>query len=466
MPSRPVHWYEGMFLRPHHLQAADRHAREALRKAEDWARPFHYGFRHVELDRDAISNFTAVITACEARFKDGTHVVVPNDTGVDPIDLKPALTGKDSVVLSLAVPRFELGRANVEPRPTADGPRYWVDDEEMEDENTGGQEQILQVRRLRARLLLEGQDTSGYEVLPLARVVRSSATEAPPQLDPTYFPPLLAVDAWRPLWRRLQALHYQMGAVIEQLSSQVVDRGISFDSQVPGDAEALLKLATVNGAFSHLESIGYIKGLPPLLVYSELCRIAGQLAIFTERRRPPNFPGYDHDNLGGCFQTVVEFVQAALKAFPRAAFLKRFFQKAGERLQVAMDREWLAPSRSLYLGVESDLEAQECHELLQALDMKLGSGPQVERIFEKRVQGLKLSPVARPPRALPATQGLLYYQIDRDPTFWPDVEATTSLGIRLNLARASFQGDQMLSVSSPKTGKQANLQFALFVIGS
>ncbi len=38
------------------------------------------------------------------------------------------------------------------------------------------------------------------------------------------------------------------------------------------------------------------------------------------------------------------------------------------------------------------------------------------------------------------------------------------MAIRMNLARASFQTDRILTVELPRGGKTTNLQFALFVI--
>lgn len=464
MPGRMVHWHEGMFLRPQHFQAAERQSRADLRASEDWFHPFNWGFRSIDLDRDAIANYSAVLRSCEARFRDGTRLVVPGDADLDPVDLKPALTSGNETTLYLAVPTLHRGRSNVEPRPTAEGPRYWIDTLEFEDENTGADEQPIDVRRVRARLLVSGQDQTGYEVLPLARVVRSTQTESPPQLDLTFVPPLLAIDGWPPLWRRVQALHYQVGATIEQLASLVVDRGVTFESQVPGDAETLLKLATLNGVFSHLESIGYLRGLHPLMVYSELCRTAGQLAIFTDARRPPNMPGYDHDALGDAFRTVISYIDLAMKSFPKAPFHKRYFERAGERLEVSLESGWTTADRSLFLGVETELSQADCLELMDRLDMKLGSGGRVEHYFRQRVQGLKVQPVARPPRALPASAGLLYFQIERDATAWKDVAETNSLGIRMNMARAAFQSDRILSLTPPGSERTTNLQFALFVV--
>lgn len=465
MSNRQVHWYEGMFLNPHHFQAADRHAQAAWRTSEDWFHLFNWGLRSIDLDRDAIPNYAFALRSCEARFKDGTKLSIPEDAIADPIELREALSGPEGeVTVFLAVPTLQKGRANVEERPTADGPRYSVETIEVADENTGGGEQPIQFRRTRCRLLLSTQDQTGYEVLPLARIERSSQLEAPPQLAIGYVPPVLAVSAWPPLWRSVQSLLHQIGARIEQMASQMVGRGISFESQVPGDAERMLKLWVLNGAFSFLESAVYIRGLPPLLLYQELCRLVGQLAIFSEERRPPNLPPYDHGDLGGCFQTVIKYIQLGLDTIAPSAFEKRYFERAGERLQVSLEPAWLNNTRMLYLGVETELSDQECQALLDSLDMKVGSGAQVEAYFRQRVKGLKLVPVTRPPRALPAAAGAVYFQVERDQVFWRDVVDTQTMALRLNLTHASFQGDRTLTVALAGRPRNANLQFALYVI--
>jgi type VI secretion system protein ImpJ len=464
MPSRPVHWSEGMFLRPQHFQAADRHARQTLKDSEDWYQPFNWGVRRVEFDRDAIGNYSVVVRACEARFKDGTKLSLPDDATADPAELKSALAGDGTVMVYLAVPSFQPGRANVAESPTADGPRYWIDEQEASDENSGGEEQSIQVRRTRCRILLSQQDQTGYEVLPIARIERSAQLESPPQIDFDYVPPLISLDAWPPLWQVVQSLYHQIGAKVDQLASQVIDRSISFDSQVPGDAERLLKLSVLNGALTGFEAIAFVRGLTPLSVYRELCRLVGQLAIFTEARRPPTLPQYDHEDIGGCFYTVIKYIQLGLDTIAPSAFEKRYFERNGERLQVSLEPGWLSSTRTLFLGVETELGDDECEQLLRAMDMKLGSTSRVEQIFKQALRGLKLVPIVRPPRALPAGAGIVYYQIERDQVFWRDVADTCSMAIRMNLAKAVFQSDRILSVVPAKSTKTTNLQFALFVI--
>ncbi|HEX8203415.1 MAG TPA: type VI secretion system baseplate subunit TssK, partial [Isosphaeraceae bacterium] len=309
------------------------------------------------------------------------------------------------------------------------------------------------------------QDPTGYEVLPLARITRSAQAEAPPQLDLQYVPPLLVLDAWPKLWRDVQALYHQIGAKIEQLAEQVVGQNIAFDSQIPGEAERMLKLAVLNAAYSHLGSVVFIRGLTPLAVYQELCRIVGQLAIFTRDRRSPALPTYDHEDIGGCYYQVIKYIQLGLDTITPTSYEKRYFERAGERLQVGLEPAWLDRTKTLFLGVETELGDEECEQLLRAMDMKLGSSQQVEQIFKRALRGLKLVPTVRPPKALPSGDGTVYYQIERDPVFWKEVADSYTMAIRMNLARAAFQSDRLLSVTPPRGNTPTNLQFALFIIG-
>jgi type VI secretion system protein ImpJ len=462
MAVKEVHWYDGMFLRTIQFQAEQRLGRERLKESEDWFHPYNWGLRSVELDHDAIANGTLALRSCEARFRDGTKLTIPSDVAVEPIPLRGALRGGAPVTAFLAVPTWQSGRANVAGAPPGDGPRYWIDTQECPDENTGG-EGAIQIRRVRARLLLSDRDAAGYEVLPLARITPSSQAEASPQLDRRYVPPLLALNAWPPLWQDVQSLSHQLGATIDLLTEQVKDRGITFDSQVPGDAERMLKLMTLNGASTVLGAAVSLRGLPPPSVYLELCRLVGQLALFGDERRPPPLPPYDHEDLGGCFAAVIERVRSGLGAIGPRAFEKRYFERVGDRLQVGLDPAWLAGPRSLYLGVETDASDRECQQLLESLELKVAGGSQVEQIFLRRLRGLALTPVARPPRALPAGPGIVYFQVEHDQVFWRDVVASCTLGIRMNLACAGFQDDRSLAVVPPGGRKVTKLQFALFI---
>src|SRR4051794_19096704 len=113
MTARPVHWHEGMFLRPHHFQAAQRHLAGEVARADHWDCHYNWGLRRFSLDADALANNRFVVRTLQVRMRDGTMVSLPEDGDVPALDLKPALAGAPTVTIFLALPLLHIGRANV-----------------------------------------------------------------------------------------------------------------------------------------------------------------------------------------------------------------------------------------------------------------------------------------------------------------------------------------------------------------
>src|SRR5438552_15021707 len=94
MTPRPVHWHEGMFLRPHHFQAADRFAARLVDQNARFAQWHAWGLRRCAIDTEALGGFRFVVRALEARFRDGTTVSLPEDAPLPDFDLQPACLGR------------------------------------------------------------------------------------------------------------------------------------------------------------------------------------------------------------------------------------------------------------------------------------------------------------------------------------------------------------------------------------
>lgn len=470
MTAREVHWHEGMFLRPHHFQAAQRHSMHLAGRSARWDVHYSWGLRAIDLDEDALANFRFVVRGLQARLRDGTPIVLPDDGALAALDLKEAFERGQAVTVYLGIPLLRIGRANSAPASNADGARYVLDAQDIEDENTGLNPQPVQVRLPNLRLLLSTQDHTGYEVLPLARIEKSPRAEAAPQLDRTYIPPLLACDAWAPLTVGiLQSTYDRIGKKIEVLANQVVASNISFDSHSQGDQQILAQLRILNETSALLGVLVFAQGVHPLAAYLELCRLVGQLSIFAATRRPPELPHYDHDDLGGCFYRAKQHLDALLDVLVEPAYKERPFVGAGLRMQVSLELAWLESVWHMYIGVQSPLDAEDCIRLLTRagqLDMKIGSSDRVDAVYRLGQAGLRFAHSPRPPRALPTRPGLIYFQISRESqqAEWQNVQKSLTLAIRLNenLIAGNIQGEQVLTI---KTGGQTTtLQFTLYVV--
>jgi type VI secretion system protein ImpJ len=464
-----VHWHEGMFLRPQHFQAAERSWSQRALDSSKWDHHYNWGLRSVELDADALTNYRCVIRSLEARLRDGTLVVVSPDEPLPPLLLREAFERASEVTVYLGVPLFNLSRPNAGAEDNG-ATRYLIDALDLEDENTGHNPQPIPVRRLHCKLLLSTEPITGYEVLPLARLERSSRAESTPQVDEAYIPPVLACDAWRPLGSGLlAAIHDRIGKKIDLLADQVLARGLSFESNSQGDAQTFNQLRQLNQAHTALGVLVFAQGIHPYTAYSELCRLVGQLAIFGPERRPPDLPAYDHDDLARCFFQTRQHIDALLDIFVEPEYQERPFIGAGMRMQVPLEPAWLESNWQLYLGVRSPLDRDECVSLLTKtgqLDMKIGSSDRVDTIYRQGAAGLRFTHNPQPPRALPMPPGQVHFQVLREASDaeWQQVRRSLTLAIRLNenLIAGNIEGQRALTIRHG--GQTVPLQFTLYVL--
>jgi type VI secretion system protein ImpJ len=474
MTARAVYWFEGMFLQPHHLQAAERHQAYLRQLSAKWDVHHNWGLRSIELREDALANHRLVIRQLEARLKDGTLLVVrPDDGSLPAMELKAALDRDHSLKVLLALPVLRLGRANVCENSDSDGGRYRLDAQDVEDENSGVNQQNLRFRLLNLKVLLSTQDDHpGYEVLQIARIEKSGEADAPPQLDRTYIPPLLACDAWDTLRVDiLQNIYERIGRKIELLAGMVESRGISVESHVSGEALLIGQLRALNEAYALFGILVFAKGVHPLQAYLELCRLVGQLSIFSREHRPPKLPEYNHDDLGGCFYRIKQYIDALLDLILEPEYKMRPFEGVALRMQVPLEAAWLEPAWQMFVGVKSTLPVEECVNLLTKagqLDMKIGSSDRVDAIYRLGQAGLRFTHTLQPPLALPIVQGLIYFQVVRDaqPEEWKNVQKSLALAIRLNETRidGNIQGEKVLTIRTK--GQTTKLQFTLYVVRS
>lgn len=483
MRNPPVHWFEGLFLRPHHLQASDRYWAEATQTSEQWDHPYGYGLERLDYSPEALANYQFEIRTLRARLRDGTLVSLETGEEPDRLDLRQALQDATQVGLEaaferaaevlvyLAVPKLQLGRSNVSSAGAPERTRFVDFDQQLQDETTGGNDQLVRLKALNARLLLSTDDLTGYEVLPLVRIERTGDERAVPRVAADFVPPVISLDAWPSLGRDLvRAVFDVIGRKIEVLADQLVNRGIGLESHDPGDADRILMLSQLNAAHGVLSVLSFAQRVHPFQAYVELARIVGQLSIFDRDRRVGEIPSYDHDDLGPLFRGLRLRIEQLINAVRDYEFEQRYFVGVGLGMQVTLESKWFNSDWQWFIGVnKGELSEAECRELLSSgqLDWKFGSSRQVELLFKHRAAGLQLLPLERSIRALPSRRDWLFYEVDRrDSAAWRDVQETQTLAMRLKDAlimnQDRLQGERRLSVNA--LGKRATLQFALFAV--
>lgn len=469
MRTLPVYWHEGMFLRPHHFQASDRFWADHTRQSSRWDSPFNWGLRRIDIDRNALKNYRFVVSSLQARMRDGTIVRVPQDCNLRELDLHSAFDQQDQVEVLLAVPSLEVGRVNVG-GANDDDKRFRIEsDGRVPDENDGKNERPLQFRRLNLTLLLSGQDSAGYETLPIATLTRSTQGDTTPILNRAYIPPVLACEAWPELRSEiLQPIYYKIGSLVRDLGTTVRDREITFQDTDPEARLMFEQVRLLNEAASVTRILARTDGLHPLHAFTELCRLIGQLAIFGTDRVCPELADYDHDDLGTAFFELKRILDQLLNMIGAdRKFQQRPFSGKGLQMQVDMDEPWLATNWQMYVGVESNLASAEVIALLTAgqMNMKIASSDRVEEVYARGHRGMIFRHEPQPPRVLPITKKDTYFSIEATKEEWPFVQKTRKVAIRLNerLLSGDLEGKRDVMIKG-QPNRQPILRFTLYII--
>lgn len=469
MTPQPIHWHEGMFLRPHHFQAAEAYTLRVQDRNTRFARHHAWGYRRCDIDPTLLGGFRFVVRGLEARFRDGTVVSLPDDAPLPDVDLKAAFLGRTSLDLYLAIPVVRSGQPNVAAAGTPG--RYRAQSVEVEDQNTGTNKQRVGFRSPVVSVLFGDDDRSGYETLPLARLKKADRPEATPELDAAVIPPVLACDAWPVLQHKiLQDVSARLNKKIEVAANQVLSRRISFDSHTPGDARRLHALARMNEGYAVLAHLGVTDGVHPADAYLELARLVGQLSVFGKAVRPPALPRYDHDDLGGGFWEVKRALDQLLNELDiDPAYEERAFVGSGVQMRVTLEPDWVGPGWQVFLGVRSTVSQEECVKLLtrpEQIGFKIGSSDQVDALFAGGKPGLRFTHAPYPPRDLPAAPNLTFFEVSResDSNQWAFVQKMKTLAIRVRNEQVVGPIDGKRELTMKLGGQTGTFEFTLYLI--
>ena len=471
MQNPSVHWSEGMFLRPHHFQASDRYWSEMSGLHSRMDHPYGYGVLCVSVAQDAIGNGILELVGLKARLRDGT--IVSNEANhVESIDLNVRLanatSGNKQITVFLAIPIASEGRANVSRNGNDQKARYAAIERDVDDDSTGGNRQEIKLRQVNARILFSTEDTSGFDTVPIMKLLPNGAGSAKFLIDPNYFPPSLTTKSWGELDAMLRELRNFMGSRIKTMSTIIQEKGITLSTQVHGDLEKILLMHVLNESYGELSCLAFASGVHPLVAYTALCSIVGRCSIFSPTSAIEEVPRYDHDDLANIFRWASDLIRKLINSVKEDECIQRNFIGAGRGMHVALEPEWFGPEWEWYFGVNPiNLELDECIQLLKgSIDWKLGASDKVEQYMNLRQPGLKLRSVQQMPRGLSNRGKWVFFQIRLDDEPWKQVQLAQTMAMRVRTDQISnldsLDGNRRLHVT---VGGQAyGLEFAIFAV--
>ena len=433
-----IHWCEGLFLQPHHLQYMQSSFVENCAHDRRLYWNYPYGVVEARISDDQLENMRVSFERLRVVMPSGLEVNVPDNAYLPSLDIKESFASSSGpLTVSLGVPTWSSARSNViEKEATQDWRmkrRYRVAEIEKPDENTGENPQSILVRQINARLLLDNDDRSDLEVLPLLKIVHAAGEDVGlPRRDPTYIPPCLVVGGSPKLSELLRDITNQVMASRSELIVQVNRGGFSIENMRGVQFEQVLRLKTLNRFSARLGSlINVSNGVTPFEMYMELRQLLAELAALRPDRDQFEIVEYEHDNPAIAFNEVSTRIRGLLKGVVRAKFLKVSFTMDQEQqiLVAALSEEALSLPNEYFIAIKTKQDPSELAKLVLDRD-KFKLMPQ--SLANQRIFGVKLAQELYPPVELPAQVGLHYFRVMRGESarLWERIEQEKSVAVR------------------------------------
>lgn len=423
-----VVWTEGMFLQPQHFQQHDRYLEYQLRQRLAATIGYPWGFVSLAVDDAALALGKLALNSAQGILPDGTAFSIPgNDAAPAALDV-PADARNERVVLAVSLQRPGIVESDAEQAAGSMGPRYQVAEVGIGDSNTNvDRDASVQVGRLNLKLMLERDAGEGFATLGVARVVERRADNKL-VIDAHYIPPMLHAQGHAILdgyLRELTGLLHQRG---EALAARIAQPGRGGVAEI---ADFLL-LEAVNRSQPLFMQMQQRSVLHPETLYAACLSLAGDLATFREKRRPPPFPEYLHDDQARCFRPVIEDLRQSLSMVMEQTAIPIELQdrKYGIRVAIIADTD-LQRNASFVLAVAAQIPGEALRARFPT-QVKIGPVERIRDLVNLQLPGVALRPLPVAPRQIPYHAGFNYFELEtRNNELWKQLESSGGLAMHI-----------------------------------
>jgi type VI secretion system protein ImpJ len=431
-----VVWSEGLFLRPQHLQQADRYVEKLVQSRTASLRGYGWGVTKLRLNTGLLGLGKIAIEQASGVLEDGTPFSIPDDAD-QPVPYELPENLRDTLIY-LALPAYQPGAVEADERRGEEiAARWHIAEQDLVDGNAGNREGAgIEVGRLRFRIIPHDGDRAGFVCMPIARLIELRA-DRQAILDESFIAPVLDCAASSILAGYITEIQGLLQHRAEALAARVGQPSASGVAEI---ADYLL-LQIVNRytpVFTHLATGSTVH---PETLFLHAVQLAGELATFARGdKRPAAFGAYRHHDLAATFGPVMRSIRDALTmimeqtAVPIPLTEHRF----GVHIAQVGDRT-LFTSAVFVLAVKADIPVERLHREFPS-QIKIGPLERIKELVNVALPGIALRALPVAPRQIPFHVGVTYFEIDASSPLWKGIDR--SAGLSMHVA-GDFPGLEM-----------------------
>lgn len=409
---------------PQHFQAMQRLIGDSVSAERELFQRYASGVLDLELD---ILKETVAVRRLQAILPSGIRLDYPRNVDIPSRHIGAALlTGKEFQI-SLGLPLWTENGANVgathDTGVDQSAYLFKVVETSIADDAAVGdraEKKPVLARKYNARLVLDTDDRSNLEVLPLVRI-RVQGASGLPQLNAKFCPPLLRLRGWQPLYLMVSDLVRDLELARDDLRTRLLEGGFDMERLHGNQLGLLLRVRAIQASLPRLRALVEAPMASPFEVFMELGSLAGDLAAPFPTEEPPPVEAYRPDDIHRQFEVLIGRIRTRLQTGPVSSYLTIEMDADSDgTFRADFTKEFVENKKSFYLCVESaDGRDRVMALVTDIVRFKLTTPALVNRPRN----GLRLTQ-SNVPAGAPARQDLHYFRIEHkdESSPWAAVE--------------------------------------------
>lgn len=449
--ERQVHWGQGAFLSPQHLQAQDLWQQAGRHALHLRLTPFPWGFEMLRVREDALASGVvdverfALVTRDGERLLGGTLDTAPGNARVSQRNIADLpVSSSDPIPVWLVFNREralqglatrESGRLASRHALASDslGDPYDPQAPEAEVDFLLHQANIVTGLDENAEAIVRGSDSYKFaELVP--------AGPGKFKLSADYIPPTTAISASHNLARWTRALRDLLVSRGQDFASVKRQRGIRAASTSAQEVMRVLMMQTFARHIPLFQEHARLGTVGAYAMYQDLRRLVAEFSVFSEdigyfgelaaRPRETELPDYDHEDLRRCFRIGFDRAEALIKALTVGAEVGITLAYDGRFYRADLPANLFENDKTrFYLAFESEQKGADLFARLSRTG-KIASMDEMPRLLSAALFGLKIDLLPVPPEELPQkSPNTTYFLVDTTHPFWQMIKNGRNIAV-------------------------------------
>ena len=448
---RQVHWGQGAFLSPQHLQAQDAWALANRLALHHRLTPFPWGFEELRLREDALGSGEidierfALVTRNGERIEGGSLETVGGNarvaqrniaelrvTGNDPVPVWLVFK-RDRTLQGLGAGESDRMQARHALATESLGDPYDPQAPEADIDFLLYQPNIVTGLDENAEAIVRGSDSYKFAELLQAGPGKFKVSH-------DYIPPTTAIVASHNLVRWTRALRDLLVSRGQDFAAVKRQRGIRAASTSAQEVMRVVMMQTFARYIPLFHEHARLNNVSAYAMYQDLRRLVAEFSVFSEdigyagglaaNPRETELPDYDHENLRRCFRIGFDRAEVLIKALTVGAEVGITLAHDGRFYRADLPANLFENDKTrFYLAFESEEKGADLFARLSRTG-KIASMDEMPRLLSAALFGLKIDLLPVPPEELPQkSPNTTYFLVDTQHPFWQMIKNGRNIAV-------------------------------------